>query len=251
MSYTIDPQGRVLILDSDGQEVPRHYIWNGTSWVPPNDRAPGIAGEIIAKYAGEVSECLFQLARIKAEVTADLEPWAEWVGLAERNRLIKEVYWTGEWGMDIPVEPVLGGFGLNSVSQVKTLPIETEARCRICAANFVFKSREHLADAVARLDSGDSTAGYCDDCREGKRLFRKRELRSMPYAEYLRSPEWQETRAAAMERSGHRCQLCGQDDPKTVFDVHHNTYENLGEELPIDLIVLCRRCHTIHHAVQL
>ncbi len=60
------------------------------------------------------------------------------------------------------------------------------------------------------------------------------------YDEYLDSPTWQTKRQEALGRAGHKCQLCGATNR---LDVHHNTYERLGNELPADLIVLCRSCH--------
>jgi hypothetical protein len=81
-----------------------------------------------------------------------------------------------------------------------------------------------------------------DDPAIGPRL---RELREMPYPEYLRTPEWRKTRAAALTRAGHRCSL---DATHTeALEVHHNTYERLGAELASDLVVLCRTCHRRHH----
>lgn len=71
------------------------------------------------------------------------------------------------------------------------------------------------------------------------------ELREMPYARYLRTPEWRRTRAAALLRAGQRCALDvthGED-----LDVHHRTYERLGAELAEDVVVLCRPCHRMHH----
>jgi 5-methylcytosine-specific restriction endonuclease McrA len=71
------------------------------------------------------------------------------------------------------------------------------------------------------------------------------ELREMPYREYLRTPEWRKTRAAALLRSGHSCAV---DVTHTKdLEVHHRTYERLGEELETDLLVLCRDCHRSHH----
>jgi 5-methylcytosine-specific restriction endonuclease McrA len=72
------------------------------------------------------------------------------------------------------------------------------------------------------------------------------ELRTMVYRDYLRSPEWRRTRAAALHRAGNACSL---DITHTGdLEVHHRTYERLGEELASDLIVLCRDCHRLHHA---
>jgi restriction endonuclease Mrr len=71
-------------------------------------------------------------------------------------------------------------------------------------------------------------------------------LRAMPYREYLRTPEWRRTRAAALVRAGSCCSLdvTHTDD----LEVHHRTYERLGDELAADLVVLCRTCHRLHHA---
>jgi hypothetical protein len=65
------------------------------------------------------------------------------------------------------------------------------------------------------------------------------------YQTYLRSPEWQKQRLAALKRAGNRCQMdalhLGQ------LHVHHNTYDRLGREKPEDLIVLCENCHVLFH----
>jgi hypothetical protein len=71
------------------------------------------------------------------------------------------------------------------------------------------------------------------------------ELRAMPYRQYLRTPEWRRTRAAALLRAGNGCSL----DAKHTsgLEVHHSTYERLGAELTTDLAVLCHSCHQLHH----
>ena len=71
-------------------------------------------------------------------------------------------------------------------------------------------------------------------------------LRGMAYRDYLRTPEWRRTRAAALERAGHRCSLDRGHQHR--LKVHHNTCERIGAELPSDLVVLCHDCHRLHHA---
>jgi 5-methylcytosine-specific restriction endonuclease McrA len=66
----------------------------------------------------------------------------------------------------------------------------------------------------------------------------------MNYADYLRSPAWQDRRAAALIRAGNRCQVCNSDKR---LDVHHRDYSRLGREANGDLTVLCRTCHARHH----
>jgi hypothetical protein len=84
------------------------------------------------------------------------------------------------------------------------------------------------------------------------------------YARYLNSPHWHRVRLQALQRAGFRCQgrvedespYAGYDDgdttkqceSKTRLEVHHLNYDNLGSELPQDLLVLCRDCHhRLHH----
>jgi len=71
-----------------------------------------------------------------------------------------------------------------------------------------------------------------------------RKYRNMPYAEYLQTTHWHFKRSDALKRSKYRCQLC---NSTKRLDVHHRTYENLGNEEPEDLIVLCRKCHEHFH----
>lgn len=71
------------------------------------------------------------------------------------------------------------------------------------------------------------------------------ELQAMPYREYLQTPEWRRTRAAALLRADNCCSLDVTHTADLV--VHHRTYERLGAELATDLVVLCRTCHQLHH----
>jgi hypothetical protein len=70
------------------------------------------------------------------------------------------------------------------------------------------------------------------------------ELRTMPYAEYLHSPEWKGRREHHLKVADHRCQLCYSAGS---LQVHHRTYERRGSERFTDLIVLCDECHTAFH----
>ena len=67
----------------------------------------------------------------------------------------------------------------------------------------------------------------------------------MPYKEYLQSPHWKRRREDKLRAAGRRCQVCNRDSG--TLDIHHNTYQRLGQELDGDLIVLCRACHSVLH----
>lgn len=65
------------------------------------------------------------------------------------------------------------------------------------------------------------------------------------YAEYLKTEHWQEVRKMALENAGNKCVVCGKGD--LPLHVHHNTYENIGEERETDVTVLCMNCHKLYH----
>ncbi len=73
---------------------------------------------------------------------------------------------------------------------------------------------------------------------------RIQELKSMPYPEYLQTPEWAKKRQQILERDGGRCRIC---DSSESLNVHHRTYERRGNEDLNDLTTLCRRCHEHFH----
>ncbi len=75
-------------------------------------------------------------------------------------------------------------------------------------------------------------------------IRRVAELRTMPYKDYLQTPEWAAKRSEMLNRAGHRCQLCNRAGR---LEVHHRTYERRGSELEGDLFVLCANCHDHFH----
>ena len=68
---------------------------------------------------------------------------------------------------------------------------------------------------------------------------------SSEYQAYLNSNEWQETRQRIFKRDNFRCVLCG---CSKNLQVHHITYENLGEEKDADLVTFCDKCHNSIHS---
>jgi hypothetical protein len=66
------------------------------------------------------------------------------------------------------------------------------------------------------------------------------------YAAYLATTEWRARRISIIRRDKKRCTECGS---KRRLQVHHKTYERVGEELPEDLITLCDDCHCKAHGL--
>lgn len=70
-------------------------------------------------------------------------------------------------------------------------------------------------------------------------------LKSLPREEYLKTEHWQEMRRKKLRDSFYSCSLCNVRN--TRLEVHHKTYERVGEEYESDLIVLCHNCHAKFH----
>jgi 5-methylcytosine-specific restriction endonuclease McrA len=66
------------------------------------------------------------------------------------------------------------------------------------------------------------------------------------YQEYLKSPEWQQKRLLVIDRQNNVCHGCMHN---TIDDIHHMSYDNLGDELLFQLIGLCRDCHKKTHKI--
>jgi hypothetical protein len=64
------------------------------------------------------------------------------------------------------------------------------------------------------------------------------------YEAYMQSAWWRGNRNSALKRAGFKCQRCGS---KNGLEVHHKTYERMGNEWDADLEALCRDCHSKHH----
>lgn len=75
---------------------------------------------------------------------------------------------------------------------------------------------------------------------------RNHQLSKMSLEEYLKTREWKVKRNRALIQAGNRCQVCAST---YRLEVHHRTYERLGDELLSDLVVLCRSCHQHYHGI--
>jgi 5-methylcytosine-specific restriction endonuclease McrA len=64
------------------------------------------------------------------------------------------------------------------------------------------------------------------------------------YHEYIRSEAWREKRRDVILRACGVCERCGL---WPVVNVHHLTYDRVGNELLEDLLGVCSRCHREFH----
>lgn len=116
--------------------------------------------------------------------------------------------------------------------KLDTQPAALMARCSQCAEEI------ELTAYAASLGNRDIM------CRNCMRMPTRGKWTPQLYHEYLQTEHWQRTREAAMDRAGHRCQVCAKTER---LEVHHNSYDNLGGEPLVDLVLLCRGCHELFH----
>lgn len=64
------------------------------------------------------------------------------------------------------------------------------------------------------------------------------------YNEYLGSPAWEEKRKKVILRANGLCEGCRENSPS---EVHHLTYEHVGNEFLFELVALCKPCHERIH----
>lgn len=95
--------------------------------------------------------------------------------------------------------------------------------------------------AARLIERYQITQEKLDHARNGRKWTKAQ------YQDYLKSDHWKMTRAKALLHYGRKCYLCGDNDPDTQIDVHHNDYSRLGGEWMSDLIPLCHDCHERHH----
>lgn len=126
-------------------------------------------------------------------------------------------------------------------------------QCLACGSPFGSRVRAADvpdADRVPKWDC-DLPRRVWTEYHERLNSYRNRELQAARsrwnahyYQIYLPSREWKERRKLVMLRAQgicEGCRLC----PAT--DVHHLTYQNVGEEFLFQLVALCRPCHDRLH----
>ena len=131
-----------------------------------------------------------------------------------------------------------------------------QAQCIECGATGAFQKT--CPNGPSSAFSSEEAKVYRKEKEEERRLKRQREEDEREeraknkqiewrrkYNEHLNSEEWQAIRALALKRDKHLCQGC-MTEPAT--EVHHLSYENMGQELLWELISTCRACHAKVHA---
>lgn len=64
------------------------------------------------------------------------------------------------------------------------------------------------------------------------------------YHTYLASIDWADRREQVLIRANYMCECC---EHFVATQVHHMTYERIGNELDTDLMAVCPFCHSLIH----
>jgi len=128
--------------------------------------------------------------------------------------------------------------------------IQYVMQCQICGAggNPIAKAR------ALSMNNGAEPAAFDEEIRptydrERRAAFDQQRQESRHeffewYDQYLASPEWKERRRKVLLRAQGICEGC-RDAAAT--EVHHLTYDNVGEEFLWQLVAICHECHERYH----
>lgn len=64
------------------------------------------------------------------------------------------------------------------------------------------------------------------------------------YTAYLKTTAWRLKRQAVLTRANNWCEGCA---ARPATEVHHKTYDHMGNELLFELVAVCNACHHILH----
>lgn len=218
--------------------------------------------EAILQSIGELEETIKELKSRLKELPKEM---AKQIPVTEeRIEAARYLYWVVP---ELAAAAISKGLLGLRVHQLKQLIGATSSaiHCDRCGEAVRVRNRTHLQELrrAREKERPRYAEGYkvlCDGCwaeirkerdAEWKEIHTRRkarlhELKTMPYAEYLLTPEWQKTRKQHLRSTGFRCQTCNKKD--TPLHVHHRTYERRGEERFKDLIALCHGCHELFHS---
>lgn len=124
--------------------------------------------------------------------------------------------------------------------------------CGIATTQFLpHRTIEGTTITVMDAESRDAMVDkYVSDRRDALDAIANRAaIRVQPanraeYSDYRASPAWREKRTYVMNRCGGLCEGCRTSES---HDVHHLSYQHMGNEFLFELVGLCRPCHDRWH----
>ena len=216
----------------------------------------------LARYTDLVKFFQRAATAAKNDVSESLRNCLSQMSIDDGQQFASEMYWKNElWA-----KAVSSAWLSKYSKRFKPNPAALDYKCTTCGHPIIVRvnTRSDLKGFQHPVEMR-RTHVQCKDCQaaaEERNKQRTQEqrtialsiktLRAMPYRDYLQTDHWKRTRRSALYRSAYRCQLCnsgGFGNREILLDVHHRTYENIGQEKPEDLTVLCRICHEKFHDI--
>lgn len=105
------------------------------------------------------------------------------------------------------------------------------------------ESEKPLPDLIP-IASGEHNQYEIIDALETLRKHYMSEEGKRKHDTYLKSDKWKRLRAKILERDRFLCQGCLTE---RATEVHHYSYDNLGDEFAWQLVSICRKCHERYH----
>lgn len=220
------------------------YVLNETDEAILDDQRIKDAFQLFEKIS-KIEQILSELKEARNNYKLQLRRMVDTINSDSEHELIQFMYWyfnaTGEskTAYYLKISPII-------IPYIST--------CKACGESQRFEliiSTLSELDRITRSLHSSSVNCACKraSIQEAENRVkvaheRREELKTMPYQEYLQTPEWQETRKAMLRKAKYKCQLCYSNG---TLHVHHKTYERRGDEDYNDLIVLCENCHAKFH----
>jgi hypothetical protein len=242
------PRGSASTPETTGQE-----------WVGMDEKAIANEASVIDELR-EIEDfrvlCESSIEAKKSALLLKLRSLYNSLQLQDRRKLLSEIYWFEPQVFDTNDLLAVSGISIRSKLIGMVIPKEQLRECRDCGELFSLFSKTKN-QAKQQIEYGVSCP-VCETVREARkeendeqwrmqsesRQKRLIELRTMPYSEYLRTPEWKALRTQKLKQVGFACEFCSS---RINLNVHHRTYERRGYERLNDLRVLCNACHSKLH----
>lgn len=89
----------------------------------------------------------------------------------------------------------------------------------------------------------------CPYQKESSRLAVKYFKMFTEYYTYIKSKEWFDLKIDIIQKRGCLCEVCKKPKNPAALQLHHLSYKRLFNELPQDLLLICRKCHMKEHGL--
>jgi len=110
------------------------------------------------------------------------------------------------------------------------------------------RKRAHGKSGLALVaEYNDKTAPIYKGIKTPKATLKRatKKEKKEKYKSYIVSMKWKIFKRGIVKTRGNVCERCGTKTNK--LDLHHKTYARLFNELPQDVMLLCRDCHNEIH----